>query len=197
MSNLELKKGTNIHFGIDVSASMQTTDCANGASRIEYLKEGANTLIKEAAKWDEDGIDVYTFGAKVKHLGAITPEKAAELIAPLKATEGTTDTAALVQASFDLHRKQGKEQTVLLVATDGEPNNEEALFKTIAGITEKLKDEHEFAISFLTVGVRSPGLEAFLTKLDDNLPGAKYDIVDVKALNEVDFLEAFTGALHD
>lgn len=184
-------------FAIDVSASMQTADCPNGLSRIEYLKEGVITFINEAEKWDTDGVDIYTFGAKVNHLGAVTAAKAAELIKPLKATEGTTDTAALIRAAYELHAKAGKEQTVLFIATDGAPADPEAVFKTIAGITEKLKDEHEFAISFLTVGVIDGPLQAFLTKLDDDLPGAKYDIVDVKALDQVNFIEAFSGALHD
>ena len=88
-------------------------------------------------------------------------------------------------------------QTVFFVATDGEPNDEGSVFDTIAGISGQLKDEHEFAVSFLTVGKRSAGLEAFLAKLDDAVPGAKHDIVDVKRLEEVDFMAAFSGALHD
>ena len=39
-------------------------------------------------------------------------------------------------------------------------------------------------------------LRAFLTELDDNLK-AKHDIVDVKALEDVDFVGAFAGALND
>ena len=73
------------------------------------------------------------------------------------------------------------------------------LHRNLSGleITKDLKEEHEFAISFLTVGKRTPALEAFLTSLDDDLKGAKYDIVDVKTLEEVDFIQAFAGALHD
>ena len=62
MSQLELNKGDNFIFGIDVSASMQATDTPNGTQRIEYLKESVNTFIGEAAKWDTDGIDIVTFG---------------------------------------------------------------------------------------------------------------------------------------
>lgn len=197
MSQLELNKGDNFIFALDVSASMQTSDCPNGASRIDYLKEGVKTFVTEASKWDDDGVDIFTFGQSVRHLGAVTAEKAGDIIGGLKASEGMTDTAAVIRDAFALHQKAGKAQTVLFVATDGEPSDQDAVFKTIAGITEKLKDEHEFAISFLTVGQISPGLRAFLTKLDDALPGAKHDIVDVKALDEVNFIEAFAGALHD
>lgn len=197
MSQLELNKGDNFIFAIDVSASMQATDTPTGAQRIEYLKETVNTFIGEAAKWDEDGIDIVTFGHSVKTHKGVTPEKAKELIAPLKASEGSTDTAGAINAAYKLHRDGKYKQSVLFVATDGEPNDEGAVLKAIAGITQELTDEHEFAVSFLTVGKRSAGLEAFLAKLDDAVPGAKHDIVDVKPLEEVDFLAAFAGALHD
>ena len=197
MSQLELNKGDNFIFGIDVSASMQATDTPNGTQRIEYLKESVNTFIGEAAKWDTDGIDIVTFGHTIRAHKGVTPDKARDIIAPLRANEGSTDTAGAIQAAWKLHKDGGYVQTVFFVATDGEPNDEGSVFDTIAGISGQLKDEHEFAVSFLTVGKRSAGLEAFLAKLDDAVPGAKHDIVDVKRLEEVDFMAAFSGALHD
>ena len=49
-NQLELNKGDNFIFGVDVSASMQTTDCPNGASRIDYLKEKVIQFANEAGK---------------------------------------------------------------------------------------------------------------------------------------------------
>jgi uncharacterized protein YegL len=197
MSNLELNKGDNFIFCIDVSGSMQATDTPNGSQRIDYLKENVKTFIQEAGKWDEDGVDIVTFGHTVKHLGAVNTEKAESLVGALRANESATDTAGAIRTAYGLHTKGGYKQSVCFLATDGEPSDEDAVFKTIAGITQELKDEHEFAISILTVGNPSAGLQAFLSKLDDALPGAKYDIVDVKALDSVNFIEAFAGALHD
>lgn len=197
MSQLELNKGDNFIFAIDVSASMQATDTPSGQQRIEYLKEKVNVFIGEAAKWDEDGIDIVLFGHAVRTEKGVTPEKAKEIIAPLKADQGSTDTAGAISAAWKAHKDGGYKQSVLFLATDGEPNDEQKVFTTIADITQQLTDEHEFAISLLTVGKPGAGLQAFLTKLDDALPGAKHDIVDVKALDEVDFMAAFAGALHD
>lgn len=197
MSQLELNKGDNFIHVIDVSASMRQTDTPSGASRIDFAKETVLTNIGEAAKWDTDGSDVVTFGHTVKAYKGLTPEKARDIVGGLRANEGSTDTAGAVAAAWKLHRDGGYKQTVCFIYTDGEPNDETALFNQIAAITEQLKDEHEFAISFLTVGKRSPELEAFLAKLDDAVPGAKHDIVDVKRLEEVDFMAAFAGALHD
>lgn len=197
-NQLELNKGDNFIFAIDVSRSMGTTDCPGGLSRIDSLKEAVRVFIGEAGKYDDDGIDVLTFGATVKHVGkGVTPANAADIITPLQANESATDTASVIRKAYDLHVGGKYEQTVLFIATDGEPSDESAVFKTIADITQRVKEEHEFNISFLTVGERTVHLEQFLTKLDDDLPGAKYDIVDVKKLSDVNFLEAFDGALHD
>ncbi|MFA7278725.1 MAG: VWA domain-containing protein [Sterolibacterium sp.] len=197
LNNLELNKGDNFIFGVDVSASMGHTDCPGNTSRIEYLKEKVIAFANEAAKWDEDGIDVLAFGSKITPYTGVTAEKAAEVIGALKANEGSTDTAALIRAAYKLHKDGNKEQTVLFVATDGAPNDKEAVKQAIIDITNDVKDEREFNISFLTVGVIDPSLRDFLTTLDDDLTGAKYDIVDVKALDEVDFMSAFEGALND
>ena len=197
MSQLELNRGDNFIFGVDISASMQTSDCPGGASRIEYLKEQVIAFTAEASKWDEDGIDVIPFGATVKPIKNVTAEKAKDIIGALKATEGMTDTAGVIREAYKLHKAGGYAQTVLFLATDGEPSDREAVKAAIVSISNELKDEHEFAISFLTVGQIAPSLQAFLTALDDDLKGAKHDIVDVKKLEEVDFMAAFAGALHD
>lgn len=198
MSNqLELNKGDNFIIAVDVSASMGQKDCPGGMSRIDYLKEKTILFANEASKWDEDGIDVLAFGHQVTPHLNVTAQKAADTIGALRANEGSTDTAAVIAAAYKRHKETKSEQTVLFVATDGEPNDREAVKKTITDISNSLNNEYEFAISFLTVGDIAPSLQSFLTALDDDLKGAKHDIVDVKRLEEVDFMAAFTGALHD
>lgn len=195
---LELNKGDNIIVIIDVSGSMSQTDTPNGSTRLGFSLEKTKALALEAGKWDTDGVDGLKFGHAVTSLGKITVDNVDAILAGLKPNEGSTDTAAAIREAWKLHKAGNYPQTVALIITDGEPDDEQAVFKTIAGITQEFKgSEHEFALSFLTVGKRSPKLEAFLTKLDDDLPGAKYDIVDVKRLEDVDFYAAFAGALHD
>jgi Mg-chelatase subunit ChlD len=198
MSQLELDKGDNFIFAIDVSGSMQTRDTPSGASRIDYLKEQVITFAREASKYDPDGIDVLAFGHEVRVYEKVTAERAADIIGPLAATQSQTRTDLVIDKAYALHKQGGYKQTVLFLATDGEPTGttEEAVKESIRTIAADIKDEHEFAISILTVGKPSPDLQAFLTDLDDNLK-AKHDIVDVKALESVDFIAAFAGALHD
>lgn len=196
MSTLELNKGDNFIFGVDVSGSMQTSDCPGGMTRIEYLKEKTITFAKEAGKYDPDGIDVLTFGHSVTPYLGVTAEKAESIIHRLQANEAATRTHELITSAYQLHRDGGYEQTVLFVATDGAPTDPDAVKDAIVRIAKELKDPLEFAISFLTVGKIDHSLRAFLDSLDD-LKTAPHDIVDVKPLEEVDFLTAFAGSLND
>jgi Mg-chelatase subunit ChlD len=196
LDNLELNKGDNFIFCFDVSASMQATDTPSGGSRISYLKEKLTTFVNEAAKYDDDGIDLITFGHQILLKPKLTPASAADVIAALQANEGSTDTAGAIKKAYELHKKGGYDQTVAFIATDGAPADQDAVRDVIRTIASELGEEHEFAISFLIVGKPDSRLQAFLTELDDNLK-AKYDIVDVKNLDEVDFISAFVGALND
>lgn len=195
----ELDKGDNLIFLLDVSASMGQTDTPTGATRIEYAKERAIALANEAAKYDEDGVDLITFGEKVKHIGKVTGTNAGDLIGPLKANEGSTNTAGAIQKAYDIHKSNKYQQTFCFLVTDGAPDSKDAVRDVIRNIASEIKDEHEFCIGFLIAGdlEKNPGLKAFLTELDDELK-AKHDIVDVKVLAEVESLiQVAAAALHD
>jgi Mg-chelatase subunit ChlD len=195
-NNLELNEGDNFIFGIDVSGSMATTDCPGGMSRIEFLKEKAIQFAQKASEFDTDGIDVIAFGHKVDVHKGVTGAKAGEIIGGLKADQASTDTSGLIRKAWDLHKAGGYEQTVLFICTDGAPASKSAVAEAIREIASLVKDPREFNISILTVGEIDPGLRDFLTMLDDDLK-AKHDIVDVKALTDVDFMTAFVGATND
>lgn len=191
---LELRKGDDFVIALDISASMRNTDCPGGLTRYKYALEQCHQFAHEAAKYDTDGVSAYTFGANVNAHENVTADKLDALLSSTS-FEGATNTHLLVQAVYNEHVKNGNEQTCLMIFTDGEPSDPAALLKTIADITQKLKSNEEFTMIFITVGQRSPDLQDFLTKMDDSLPGAKYDIVSVKALEEVDFTSAFNSAL--
>ena len=195
MSNLELNKGDNFIFLFDVSGSMSATDTPSGATRIDYLKEKLRTFVEEAGKYDDDGIDLITFGHAVTVKPKLTPANAGSVIAALQANESATATDKAIAKAYEMHKAGGYEQTVVFVATDGAPSDKNAVKEVIRGIAAELKDEHAFALSFLLVG-KDQGIRAFTKELDDDLK-AKHDIVDVKELDEVDFIGAFAGALHD
>lgn len=200
MSNLEVNKGDEFIFGLDISASMQATDTDGGQTRIATSLETFKTFATEASKYDPDGISLYLFGAKVHAYPNVTPAQFAEKlngVASLR--EGFTMTHLVIKAAWDEHKAKGSKQTFLLLFTDGEPSDRAAVEKSIIDITNAVADPLEFRIAFITVGERDPSLNDYLTQLDDGLKsaGAKHDIVDVKDIREVDFNAAVDGALND
>lgn len=195
-NNLELNKGDQFIIGLDISGSMGTTDCPGGMSRINYTLETLKTFVREAAKWDPDGVSFYPFGVQCHAYPDMLPDAIDAKLVGIK-LEGATMTHLAIQAAYAEHKRKSNEQTFLMVFTDGEPSDPDALKKAIIDITNDVKDEKEFRIAFLTVGVRSTNLDAYLTALDDDLTGAKYDIVDVKRIEDVDFMAAVDGALND
>lgn len=198
--NLELNKGDQFILALDVSGSMGQSDCPGNTRRIDYLLETVRTFHIEATKWDPDGVSFYPFGATVHAFPDLKPEDfEAKLSKFSKSLEPMTNTAAVISAAYKEHKSKGSEQTFLMVFTDGEPSDRGAVAKVITDITNDIGGEREFCIAFITVGNIAPDLEAWLTALDDDLikNGAKYDIVDVKKLEEVDFMAAVAGALVD
>lgn len=197
-NNLELNKGDQFIIGLDISGSMTTQDCPGGASRLNYCLETLEVFVREAAKWDPDGVSFYPFGATVHAFPDMQPDDIKAKLSGIR-TEGMTMTHLAVQKAFAEHQSKGNEQTFLMIFTDGSPSEPDALKKAIVDITNTVKDAGEFRIAFITVGQRSADLDKYLTDLDDNLTsaGAKYDIVDVKRMEDVDFLAAVNGALND
>lgn len=194
-NNLELNAGDDFIFLLDVSGSMGTTDTPTGQSRYEFAKEKALAFCNEAAKFDTDGISIFRFGHQITKFSDITPDKIEDVF-KASPDEMSTDTAGAIKAAWDEHVERNNEQTFVLIVTDGSPANKEAVKEVIIDITHKVKDEREFCISFLQVG-NDKSVEAFLTALDDDLKGAKYDIVDVKRLEDVNFMSAVAGAMND
>lgn len=197
-SNLELNKGDQFIIGLDISGSMGATDCPGGMSRFAYTLETLKTFVREAAKWDPDGVSFYPFGVQCHAYPDLQPDDIEAKIGGLR-LEGATMTHLAIQRAYQEHKAKKNEQTFLMIFTDGEPSDPPAVKQAIIDITKDVTDEKEFRIAFLTVGVRTPHLDAWLTALDDTLTsdGAKYDIVDVKRLEEVDFMQAVDGALND
>ncbi len=73
-------------------------------------------------------------------------------------------------------------QHTIVVITDGEASDKAELEKVIREASHKIPRDECLAISFIQVG-RDNGARRFLKKLDDDLNGCKFDIVDTKVCN--------------
>lgn len=195
MSNFEINKGDDLIIGLDISGSMRSRDVPEG-TRYDYAVKRAEEFAYELSKYDTDGVSVHLFGEKVHVFPDLKPDELGSKLQWSK-FEMQTNTHLVVRSAWAEHKERGNEQTFLLIFTDGEPSDQQALISEISKITGEMKDEREFNIGILTVGTRTPELEAALVALDDALPGGKYDIVDVKDAYEVTATEAVAGSLED
>jgi len=189
---LELKKGDQVIFLVDRSGSMATSDC-NGDTRYNYVRETIKAFVRGAAKYDPDGVSIHFFNNRVEsHEDVATPEAVDQLI-DTHGTGGGTMTDLALAAAWKEHRRKGSSASFVVCFTDGDPSDRDAVEKQIINITNAMQSPEEFRIMFLTVGQRSPELEAWLEHIDSSLTGAKYDIIGHEAAEKVDF----EGAIAD
>ena len=209
---------------VDRSGSMGTSDCPGNKTRWEQAKEWAKAIAQKAAQYDDDGIDVVFFDDSLKSYTGVTPSKVDELFRTLR-PNSSTDTAKAIKFVLDgyFERKGGSSKKsllggmfggskkdpfaktatakplIIICITDGEPNSERELRNVIIEATKKLDSDQEVGITFIQVGSNS-GARRFLKELDDNLTGAKYDIVDCKDYEEMSntsIEDVFLGAVND
>ncbi len=94
-----------------------------------------------------------------------------------------------------------EEGETIVVVTDGEPDDQKAVMKTILDATKRLDRDEELGVSLVQVG-RDPLATRFLKALDDDLVqvGARFDICDTITLDEMEDLslsEVLLRAIHD
>jgi uncharacterized protein with von Willebrand factor type A (vWA) domain len=191
---------------IDKSGSMSTKDKSGGLSRWQIMQESALALAAKCEELDADGITVYLFSGKFKRYDNVTAAKVGTIFQE-NDPSGRTDLAAVLADavnSYFQRKAQGQipaNGEMILVVTDGEPDDRKAVMDVILGATQKLDRDEELAISFIQVGTDETATK-FLKILDDDLgrAGAKFDIVDTITMNDMEDLtlkEVLLSAISD
>jgi vWA found in TerF C terminus len=191
---------------IDKSGSMSTKDKAGGLSRWQIMQESALALANKCEELDPDGITVYLFSGKFKRYDRVTAAKVGTIFQE-NDPSGRTDLAAVLNdaiASYFQRKASGKTPAngeMILVVTDGEPDDRKAVMQVILDATQKLDRDEELAISFIQVGLDEAATK-FLKILDDDLSraGAKFDIVDTITMDDMEDLtlkEILLSAIND
>ena len=191
---------------IDKSGSMSTKDKPGGLSRWQIMQESALALANKCEELDPDGITVYLFSGKFKRYDNVTAAKVGTIFQE-NDPSGRTDLAAvLADAVNSYFQRKAAGQTpangeIILVVTDGEPDDRRAVMDVILAATQKLDRDEELAISFIQVGTDETATK-FLKILDDDLgrAGAKFDIVDTITMNDMEDLtlkEVLLSAIND
>jgi vWA found in TerF C terminus len=191
---------------IDKSGSMSTKDKLGGLSRWQIMQESALALANKCEELDPDGITVYLFSGKFKRYDNVTAAKVGTIFQE-NDPSGRTDLAAvLADAVNSYFQRKAAGQIpangeIILVVTDGEPDDRKAVMDVILATTQKLDRDEELAISFIQVGTDETATK-FLKILDDDLgrAGAKFDIVDTITMNDMEDLtlkEVLLSAISD
>jgi vWA found in TerF C terminus len=191
---------------IDKSGSMSTKDKPGGASRWQIMQESALALANKCEELDPDGITVYLFSGKFKRYDNVTAAKVSGIFQE-NDPSGRTDLAAVLGDAVNSYFQRKSAGQVpangelILVVTDGEPDDRKAVMQVILDATQKLDRDEELAISFIQVGMDEAATK-FLKILDDDLgrAGAKFDIVDTITMNEMEDLtlkEVLLSAIND
>lgn len=169
---------------IDASGSMSTEDMPGGRSRWAYMQETAAAFARDLGKLDSDGIDVVVFGGtQITTYEGVTADKVGEVFAARRPMGSTPLTEAL-QAAFKLAGKSDKKDFIM-VFTDGVPDDKASAAKAIIDQSQLQETDDALTVLFVQVG-RDAAASAYLRDLDDNLKGAKFDIVDAKTQEEAE-----------
>jgi len=178
---------------IDKSGSMSTAD-VNGKSRWLAAQESTLAIARHVEALDPDGLTVYFFSGSFKRHDNVKSD-AVEKVFKEHAPLGST---ALHLVLEDALAKAQNPETILVI-TDGEPDDRQAVEKAIVNVTNKIENGEELAISFFQVG-SDASAQKFLQGLDDDIKGAKFDIVDTKTFTEIEAIgieAALLAAIND
>lgn len=171
-------------IAIDASGSMGETDTANGRSRWEYAQETVTAFARDLGALDSDGIDVVLFsGANIQSFAGVTADKVKEVFAT-RSPRGSTPLAEALTECLKLAGKSDKKDFIL-VLTDGVPDDKEKAAAVIREASNRQETDDALTILFVQVG-RDIAATQYLKDLDDNLKGAKFDIVDAKTVEEAE-----------
>lgn len=185
---------------------MSTPDQSGGRTRWQTAQESTLALARKCEQLDPDGITVYLFSGRFKRYDDVTSSKV-ETIFMENDPMGTTNLAAVLQDATDNYFKRKAagqtkpEGEIILVITDGEPDDRRAVMQTIVNASRKMERDEELGISIVQVG-SDTGASRFLKALDDDLQGvgAKFDICDTITIDEMEDLsiaEVLMRAIED
>lgn len=169
---------------VDASGSMETEDMSGGRSRWAAMQESVVQMVRDVTKLDADGIGLVVFsGTSVDSFDNVDVNKLTEVFGARK-PRSSTPLAEALTAALKLAGKSDKKDFII-VFTDGVPDNEAAAAKVIREAANNQETDDALTILFVQVGYDA-GAAKYLEKLDDQLTGCKFDIVDTKTMAQAE-----------
>lgn len=172
---------------IDASGSMGTEDI-KGKSRWNYMQETVTAFARDLNKIDSDGLGLVVFGgSNIESHDGVSVDKIAEIFG-IRQPRGSTPLAEALTAALLLAGKSEKKDFII-VFTDGVPDDQAAAAEVIRKASNVQETDDALTILFVQVGYDAEATR-YLTQLDDDLTGCKFDIVDAKTIDQA---EAFAS----
>jgi uncharacterized protein YegL len=177
---------------IDKSGSMATPDQKGGRTRWQSAQESTLALASKCEQFDPDGITVYLFSGRFRRYDNVTAAKVTQIFQE-NDPSGSTDLASVLKDAIENYfqrKSAGQTQPngeIILVVTDGEPDDRKAVMKVIIEASRRMDTEEELGISFIQVGTDTQATR-FLKVLDDDLQsaGAQFDICDTVTMEDME-----------
>lgn len=171
---------------MDKSGSMgEASLTLEGRTRWDEAQEFTENFARFAEKHDDDGLTVITFSSSVKVYDGVKSDKVHEVFTSCQ-PGGSTNLAAALDAAFKKKFSSTK-AAIIVVVTDGQPDNETDVKNSIIGASNKIEKDGDIGIQFVQIGNDAHATK-FLGDLDDNLKGAKFDIVNSLTREEAEKL---------
>lgn len=168
----------------DCSSSMQEpVKAGSSTTRWDAMQESIKGFVRDVGKLDSDGIDFVELGGQGRNFRGVTSDNVVQMLSALN-PRGSTPLAEALVTAIALAGKSDKKDFIC-VYTDGVPDDQKAVVKVITDQANKQVTDDELTILFIQVGDDARATQ-FLRDLDDNLKGAKFDIVDAKTIEEAD-----------
>lgn len=170
---------------VDASGSMaNAVSDSNPKSRWNYIQETVGAFAADVGRIDSDGIGLVIFGgSNITKLDSVTAKQVNEAFASRRPSGSTPLTEAL-EAAFAMAGKSDKKDFIV-VFTDGTPDDKDGAAKAIIKHANKQETDDACTVLFVQVG-DDAAASAYLKSLDDDLKGAKFDIVDAKTVAETE-----------
>lgn len=174
---------------------------AGFASRWAQAQEITTGIAGLAQQVDEDGITLIAFGGSFKPDRDVKDGVKMDAVSALFggfSPGGSTPLAEALTAAFSKKFSGGK-KAVIFVITDGVPDDQSTVKASITSAASKLETADEIRVLLLQVG-DDRGAAAYLDSLDNNLKGAKFDIVNAIGFGEANKLspeELYDRAISD
>lgn len=166
---------------VDKSGSMG--EPWKGSTRWLAMQESVMSFVRDIEKLDSDGIDVVELGGDCKSYAGVTSANVREMFANMSPRGGTPLHEALKKALT--HAGKSAKKDMIVIFTDGVPDDPGAAAAVIVKASNALTQDDELTFLFIQVGDDKAATK-YLQSLDDDLKGAKFDIVDCKTIDEAE-----------